>query len=90
MAEVGDGKRPAPVTFRVSTYWKRRRNEPGLTRMDSKRLTIGQALNWICDELPDGAWSVEHLDGEGPQDRVVITIDWSQVPDEIQLGVRRD
>lgn len=80
-----------PTTFRVTTYWKRKRNEAGMTQKGSKRLTIGQALNWICDELPDEAWDVEHLDTEHPdaaegRDRVRITIDWSKVPDEIQLG----
>jgi hypothetical protein len=77
----------APVTFRITTYWKRKRSEPGLTQMGSQRLNIGQALSWICDELPDEAWAVERLDSpQGPLDRVQITIDWSKVPDEIQSG----
>jgi hypothetical protein len=72
----------APVTFRVTTYWKRKRNEPGLTQMASKRLTISQAIDWILAELPDEAWDVKNDDEDG----VTLTIDWAKVPNEIRLG----
>jgi hypothetical protein len=78
------------VTFRVVTYWKdKRRWHPSI----SQRLTIGQALEQIIDELPDGAVSVTHLNSDGAplppgriSDRVRVEIDWAGVPDEIRDG----
>lgn len=85
----------AKVSFRVTTYWKRKRNEPGLTQMNSKRLNIGQALNWILAELPDEAYEVTYINSDGtdmpdddpsPADRVRLEVDWSKVPAEVRDG----
>ncbi len=73
---------PVPVTFKVTTFWKRKRGEHGLTRMDSQRLQAGRALDWILDELPDGAVTVIP---DGP-DKTTVVIDWGQVPHEIRYG----
>jgi hypothetical protein len=72
-----------PVTFRVTTYWKRGRNEPGLTSMASQRLVISQALDWVLNELPDDAVTVTG-DGNG----CTVVIDWSRVPGAIRYGRR--
>jgi hypothetical protein len=46
--EAGTGPAPAvPVSFRVTTYWKRRRNEAGLTQVTSQRLVVSEALDWV-------------------------------------------
>jgi hypothetical protein len=74
---------PAPVSFRISTYWRRRRSEPGLTRMDSQRLLLSQALDWVLGELPDEAAAVVH---DTSADVTVIRIDWNLVPDQIRYG----
>lgn len=69
------------VEFKVTTYWKRRRNQTGLTSMASRRMTLGEALNWVLDELPEGACAITH-DGS----KATLVIDWDQVPDEIREG----
>lgn len=78
-------RKPAavPVSFRVSTYWKRRRNEPGMTRLDSRRLLLSQALDWVLNELPDEAVMIDH---DRVTDIASIRIDWNLVPDEIRYG----
>lgn len=75
------------VSFRITTYWKRPRGEAGLTRMSSKRLALGQALDWILAELPYEAVTVTP-DTEGGNDAVTLRIDWSQVPAGIRDGAR--
>lgn len=75
-------QKPAPVTFRITTYWRRKRGEPGLTQMDSKRLGLGLALDWILAELPDEAVT---MDGDRVHS-VALTIDWDKVPPEIRDG----
>ena len=80
------------ITFRVVTCWKPPRK--WRWRLDvSPRLTIGQALEQIIDELPGGAVSVTHLNSDGAplppgriSDRVRVEIDWAKVPDEIRDG----
>jgi hypothetical protein len=74
-----------PVEFRVTTYWKRRRNEPGLTQMASQRIVLSEALDWVLGELPDEALTLEH-DETGRN--VVIRICWDLVPGEIRYGRR--
>jgi hypothetical protein len=73
---------PPPVTFRVSTYWKRKRGEPGLTRMDSQRLVASQVIDWVLAEFPDDAVTITSVE----PDSTVITIDWTRVRDEIRYG----
>jgi hypothetical protein len=75
----------APVSFRISTYWKRPRDEAGLTQLDSRRMSIGEALDWVLRELPDEAVTITP-DVEGGHDAVTLRIDWSRVPDEIRAG----
>ena len=82
MSNDNEITKAVPVTFRVSTYWKRKRGEPGLTRMDSKRIVASEVIDWVLNEFPDSAVSVT---SSGP-DRTVITIDWTQVPAEIRYG----
>jgi hypothetical protein len=74
-----------PVSFRISTYWKRRRSEPGLTRMDSQRLLLSETLDWVLSELPEEAITVKH---DLATDIVAIRIDWSRVPEAIRYGGR--
>lgn len=74
----------AKVSFRVTTYWKRRRGEPGLTQMASRRMDLGEALDWVLAELPAEAVNVES--GTGAADRVHIVIDWAMVPAEVRRG----
>jgi hypothetical protein len=84
--EAGTGPAPAvPVSFRVTTYWKRRRNEAGLTQVTSQRLVVSEALDWVLGVLPDEAVTVESDDTGG---NVVIRICWDLVPDEIRYGRR--
>lgn len=78
------GPAPVPVEFKVTTYYKRRRGEPGLTQMASKRLVLGQALDWVLDELPDEAIIINNHN----PDLTTVTIDWSKVPPEIRYGAR--
>lgn len=70
-----------PVSFRVTTYYKRKRNEAGLTQLASTRITMGEALDWVIGELPDDAIRITH---EGEE--VSLIINWSRVPDEIRTG----
>jgi len=70
-----------PVTFRVTTYYKRKRNEPGLTQKASIRIDLGETLNWVLGELPDEAYNVTH---EG--NVATLVIDWNKVPYEIRSG----
>lgn len=72
-----------PVSFRISTYWKRKRNEAGLTRMDSQRLLLSQALEWVLCELPEEALTIDHDLTTGVD---TIRIAWALVPDEIRRG----
>lgn len=75
----------AKVSFRVATYYKRRRGETGVTRMESKRLALGEALDWVLNELPDAAVTLTP-DTEGDHDAVTVRIDWTKVPAEIRDG----
>lgn len=65
---------PPVPTFRITTYWKRKRGESGLTQMASQRLSLPAALDWVLQEIPDDAWEVEHngLD-------VTLTVHWGKV-----------
>lgn len=72
------------VTFKVTTYWKRPRREPGLTSMSSRRLNLASALKWVTDELPDEAVDVAY----DPQtDTGSYVIRWRLVPDEVKNGL---
>lgn len=75
-----------PVTFRVTTYYKRKRNEAGLTQLASTRITMGQALDWLLRELPDDSVRISH-DATGEE--VTVTINWSRVPEVIRNGSSR-
>jgi hypothetical protein len=72
---------PEATTFRVTTYYKLARDEAGLTHIASQRVPASQALEWVLDELPEDAWSIEQ---DLNTDKVTISIDWSQVPDSIR------
>jgi hypothetical protein len=73
----------AKVTFQVTTYYKRPKGEPGITRAGSVRLSLGDALDWILDEAPDEAVTVDH---DLNTDKATVVIDWSKVPDDIRYG----
>jgi hypothetical protein len=84
--EAGTGPAPAvPVSFRITTYWKRKRSETGLTQMASRRLVLSEVLDWVLAELPEEALTVEPDDTGG---NVVIRICWDLVPAEIRYGRR--
>jgi len=70
-----------PVSFRVTTYYKRKRNEPGLTQKASIRIDLGMALNWVLGELPEDAYDITHADNVA-----TLVIDWNKVPYEIRSG----
>lgn len=72
------------VSFRVTTYRKLPKGEPGVTLVASQRLNAAQALEWILDELPDDAWSVEHDDSVVPGGKITLHLNWSKVPDSIR------
>lgn len=74
-----------PTEFRITTYWKRRRNEPGLTQMASRRLCVSEVLDWVLAELPDEALTIEPDEAGG---NVVIRICWDLVPPGIRYGKR--
>jgi hypothetical protein len=70
-----------PVSFRITTYYKRKRNEAGLTQKASIRIDLGETLNWVLDELPDEAYDITHQDNVA-----TLVIDWNKVPEEIRSG----
>jgi hypothetical protein len=77
------GAKTAPVTFRVSTYYKRGRNEHGVTSLDSNRICLSDALGWVLADLPEEAVSLDpNTDENG--DVTTLRIDWSKVPGEIR------
>lgn len=73
----------AKVTFQVTTYFKRPKGEPGLTRIGSRRLSLGEAVDWVLNQLSDDAVKIDH---DLNTDVATIVIDWSKVPDEIRYG----
>jgi hypothetical protein len=75
------------VSFTVTTYWKRPRGQPGLTRMGSRRLTLSEALDWVLAELPADAVTLAH-DLDDGRNVVTVTIDWGKVPMEARDGAR--
>lgn len=74
------------VSFRVATHYKIPRGQAGLTQMGSKRLNLGDALDWILAELPEDSITITPETDEG--DKVTIVIDWANVPDEIRAGTQ--
>jgi hypothetical protein len=46
---------PAQLSYRIVSYWKRKRGEPGLTQRGSVRLDAADTINWILNDLPDEA-----------------------------------
>jgi hypothetical protein len=82
-------KEPAvPVSFRLSTYWKLPKGTPGVTHMDSRRISLPEAVMLLMQQLADDE-AVITSDGEVS----TIVIDWSKVPAEVRnpfaFGVRR-
>jgi hypothetical protein len=84
-AGQSESPRYVPTDFRITTYWKRRRNEPGLTQMSSRRIMVSEALDWVLAELPPEAVTVESDDTGG---NVTIRICWDLVPPEIRYARR--
>lgn len=89
MSEIAQqAEPPVPVSFRLATYWKRARNQHGLTRLETRRLSVSDVLDEVLGHLEDDA---VQLASNGPV--TTITIDWSKVPPEIRnpfaFGVRR-
>ena len=76
----------AKVAFQVTTYYKRPRGEAGTTRLDTKRVSLGEAVDWILSELPDEAVVIGHDLGN---DVATLVIDWSKVPDDIRYGAMK-
>lgn len=78
---------PVPVSFRLTTYWQRARNQSGMTRLDTRRLSVSETLDRVLDCLDDDAVTIT----EGAI--TTITIDWTKVPNEVRnpfaFGVRR-
>lgn len=91
---------PEAVTFIITTYRKLARNETGLTQMKSRRLDLGQALEWLINELPEDATRVVMIDAQGNElpeetltsEYVRLDINWLKVPESIrnpQIPARR-
>lgn len=78
-------EKPPKVTFRITTKRKLPRGRAGITHLDSQPLSLGAALDWILNEVPDEAITItpDHADGN---DAVTIRIDWKKVPMEIRDG----
>lgn len=74
------------VSFQVTTYFKRPEGEAGITRLGSKRLNLGEAVDWILGELPEEAVVITPETEDG--DTVTIRIDWAKVPGEIRAGAQ--
>lgn len=70
------------TSFRVTTYTKYPKDQPqaGPTMLGSRRLSIQEALQWVLNELPDEAWTVDHRPTSLEDDKVTLTIDWAKVP----------
>lgn len=77
----------AKVTFRITTYFKRPRGEAGITQLATRRVSVGEALDWILNEIPEDALTLTP-DTEGDNDAVTVRIDWAKVPMEIRDGTR--
>lgn len=84
---VTDTEKPAKVTFRVTTYFKRPRGQAGLTNLGSRRLCLSEALDWILAELPGDALTITP-DTSGGNEVVTVRIDWAKVPAEVKDGNR--
>lgn len=77
-----------PVSFRVSTYWKLRKDQHGITHADSRRLSLAEALRVLLDQLTEEECT---LASDGAVS--TITIRWDKVPQEVcnpfAFGVKR-
>jgi hypothetical protein len=86
--EQAQERATAPVSFRLSTYWKLPKNTAGITHMDSKRLALSEVLDLLLQHLTEEEAAIS---SNGTA--VVLTIDWSKVPMEVlnpfSFGVRR-
>jgi len=78
----------APVSFRLSTYWKLPPRTAGITHVDSRRIALSEVLDLLIENLTEEEATIS-TDGTV----TVLTIDWSRVPMEIRnpfaFGVRR-
>lgn len=78
----------APVSFRLSTYWKLPKGVYGPTQADSRRLSLLEVLDVLLENLTEQEATVRT---EGTVTTLVI--DWSKVPAQIRdpfaFGVRR-
>ena len=78
----------APVSFRLSTYWKLSKGVSGIMHTDSKRIALSEVLDLLLENLTE---QEARIDTDGTV--TVLTIDWSKVPMEIRnpfaFGVRR-
>lgn len=77
--EQGQGHAEVPMSFRLSTYWKRGRGEEGPTSMDTRRISLEEALGHLLQQLTDDEFTVERRGTV-----TTIVIDWSKVPPEIR------
>lgn len=86
--EQAQERAQAPVSFRLSTYWKLPKGASGFTHVDSRRLALSEALLLLLQQLSEEEATID-TDG----DVTVVTIDWSKVPAEIKnpfaFGVKR-
>lgn len=51
---------PAQLSYRITSHWKRKRGEPGLTQRGSVRLDAADTINWILNDLPEEASEIDH------------------------------
>jgi len=56
---------PAPLSYRITSYWQRKRGSTGLTQCTSKRLNAIDVLNWVLHDLPEEAIGIGEEDETG-------------------------
>lgn len=67
----------AIISHRITTYFKLPKGETGLTQLGTKRINTLQALDWIIEHAPDGAFDVE----PGGGDKVIVIVDLKRLQD---------
>lgn len=78
----------APVSFRLSTYWRLPKGQAGVSQTGSGRLALPEVLDLLLQHLTEEEAAIS---SNGTA--VVLTIDWSKVPMEVlnpfSFGARR-
>jgi hypothetical protein len=68
---------PVATWFRLSVRHRLARGDTGLTSIDTRSITAGEALEFILAEFPQHAILVDH---DLQTDLSTVMIDWAAVP----------